>query len=1360
MYIKNIHIEGYGPVENLTIDFVVENGSCQPTVMFGLQGSGKSFILNKLYQILKKWHQQFYCESDKEVTLETDEQKVECYYEHLINIEKSYSRIEGCLISNSQDKPFREIFRRKNTEIPPDIVENLHTHFPLESDELTVDFNLHISNRRLLSPSVLRPHQEAHDKYIYFYFPSSRINRNPWGYLHHDNFFSLNYPMTGTSDRCIIQNNCYGDVVMWLQHIIFQHYRIQAERLNDNHSKLIEFSLEKLQTLLVNLLGEQFQNYQSNLSFDSENRRIFIELIEQRTNVKQSIPLESLSESQLSLFVMFALILKHCEKQILQFEALEGVVLMDNAEQGLDSTTQLLYFPWVIQQFPKVQFVFSTSSIYILQGLKQQFGNHFNYVDLSKPEPFLNIAEMNLQEMSSALKKRMDATPFQQVLQTEVKLEEDDKNEAEQVDTDEIIESLLMDEDVSMMDVGSSGSALPQSQLTELTTVEQDVNTTETAERKAYLETIQLMGKNLIFPENFTWKNIPMFSVIAGKNGVGKTQFLKLLAEHIRNLKQYYKREKRIIEKNIDSSEILPYQNIQVLYYGCSTEVYVNYDDDRRFSDFSNATHQKANKYYTIYFSSRMVTDNETYSQSMLSQLSEPEILHYTETVSLFERNKRRFDDTAKQSHNYEQSMKQSFELCARKTAGLPIFLAAYPNMLISYLLDLMFDDDLSDLNQMLRKSNFKYCVTKTRDDFRFSHNNENFELTCGTLKLQFSNLSPGERLELMTLIWIYDSNLMHPNQPALLLLDEPDAHLHPSLTYDVIERIKNRLVAVYGVQVIMTTHNPITISQLMRTEHLFIMTRENATKKPEIIKATTKREVSQHLIAYSTCVNQRMRFVFVEADDDVRFYEILYRKLLSVKPENSLDAPLFFKAHGQKKQTGSDKESSQKGKQKQVESDDTETGDNSSSGLVKRLVEKFVPRDEDDNTLKDFMYGIVDGDNQNPDGLPQNVMALQRYSIENYLCDPLHIFYILMGRRSTNENYIKLKCVIESSLKENEIELPSTFTGLRGLSPAVQNQIAQTILDQMIALLFEILKKNENEEYSHIIKIMRTERFKLCRNGGTFDDAKVSVKFIQGYQLEYPVFFIKMQGHKLESLYNVIFGTSNTTGFASKKDFLKFFEMNDILIPEELCNIISKISCGSNEHAADRREELRRIEKKERAIVELPVMQKENEQKKRKLNELQGVVSRSISENKKLKTDKNNLMQQSQKYEFVIAKHLPDEIIKKEFSWSESLHIKSEFFKVRRKKLYESKDDAEKFSKRYAKVKLAFNKLEACVKNSKTEQERLTGEAALTKASESCENFIKNGLIQENEGDKIFWRENTDHAVDNGEGESSSMTY
>lgn len=97
--------------------------------------------------------------------------------------------------------------------------------------------------------------------------------------------------------------------------------------------------------------------------------------------------------------------------------------------------------------------------------------------------------------------------------------------------------------------------------------------------------------------------------------------------------------------------------------------------------------------------------------------------------------------------------------------------------------------------------------------DFR----NFNFEttLTNRTSNTQYGleNLSSGEKI-LMTLCLTSFNQQLGRRRPKLLLLDEVDALLHPSMVRALVAALKS-LFLIHGSKVIMATHSPMTVAAL-----------------------------------------------------------------------------------------------------------------------------------------------------------------------------------------------------------------------------------------------------------------------------------------------------------------------------------------------------------------------------------------------------------------------------------------------------------------------------------------------------------------------------------------------------------------
>lgn len=90
-------------------------------------------------------------------------------------------------------------------------------------------------------------------------------------------------------------------------------------------------------------------------------------------------------------------------------------------------------------------------------------------------------------------------------------------------------------------------------------------------------------------------------------------------------------------------------------------------------------------------------------------------------------------------------------------------------------------------------------------------------------LEIEFNSLSSGEKILMALVASIYKSS-SDKHFPDILLLDEVDASLHPSMMKNMLNVIQN-IFLKQGVKVILVTHSPTTIA-LAPEESVFIMNR------------------------------------------------------------------------------------------------------------------------------------------------------------------------------------------------------------------------------------------------------------------------------------------------------------------------------------------------------------------------------------------------------------------------------------------------------------------------------------------------------------------------------------------------------
>ena len=117
-------------------------------------------------------------------------------------------------------------------------------------------------------------------------------------------------------------------------------------------------------------------------------------------------------------------------------------------------------------------------------------------------------------------------------------------------------------------------------------------------------------------------------------------------------------------------------------------------------------------------------------------------------------------------------------------------------------------------------------------------------EMTNNTTGVRYNpdSLSSGEKI-LMALCLASFNQLLGRRRPKLLLLDELDAVLHPSMVTALVEALKTLFVE-HGAKVLLTSHSPMTVAALGETE-IFRVVRNGGKVR---ITATNKSEAIEEL--------------------------------------------------------------------------------------------------------------------------------------------------------------------------------------------------------------------------------------------------------------------------------------------------------------------------------------------------------------------------------------------------------------------------------------------------------------------------------------------------------------------------------
>lgn len=304
-------------------------------------------------------------------------------------------------------------------------------------------------------------------------------------------------------------------------------------------------------------------------------------------------------------------------------------------------------------------------------------------------------------------------------------------------------------------------------------------------------------------------------------------------------------------------------------------------------------------------------------------------------------------------------------------------------------------------VNRVLLEANLNFQINSPVG----SHPDAPFELklvnTFNNAKVKFSDLSSGEKVLMSLALALYNSKF-DIEFPKVLLMDEPDASLHPSMSKQFLNVIQKVFVEEKGVKVIITTHSPSTVA-LAPEEALYIVNKAG-TRIEKSTKDKALKILTSGVPSFSVNYENR-RQIFVESPNDVMFYEKLYHKF-----SNDLisDISLSFISSGESR---------------------TDKNGMKISNCDQVINITNILRSAGNN----FVWGIIDWDLSNKSSDFVKVLGNgKRYAIENYLFDPILVAALLLREKivtrenlnlKENETYVDFKI-----LKQDQLQFISDY--------------------------------------------------------------------------------------------------------------------------------------------------------------------------------------------------------------------------------------------------------------------------------------------------------------------------------------------
>ncbi len=235
--------------------------------------------------------------------------------------------------------------------------------------------------------------------------------------------------------------------------------------------------------------------------------------------------------------------------------------------------------------------------------------------------------------------------------------------------------------------------------------------------------------------------------------------------------------------------------------------------------------------------------------------------------------------------------------------------------------------------------------------------------------EIQFADLSSGEKIIMSFALCLYyaGEGRQITTYPKLLLLDEVDAPLHPSMCRHFITTVTETLVKKLGVNVIATTHSPSTVA-LAPEDSIHVM----RVGEPGIHK-TSKAEALNLLTVGVPTLSLNYdgrRQVFVESPNDTEIYSALYEML---RPQLASERSLTFISAG---------------------SINPNSGTHTNTGCDRVISIVNSLSQNGNNTV----FGLLDWDMKNSSNLRIHLLAEgKRYALENCIFDPLAMIALLL---------------------------------------------------------------------------------------------------------------------------------------------------------------------------------------------------------------------------------------------------------------------------------------------------------------------------------------------------------------------------
>lgn len=385
MYLKEIEIHNYGAIENLKYLFPFDNtGNPLPVILIGKNGSGKTLVLSNILHSLIENKRHFYNNLEE------------------VSSDNYYRVGSKAYIRSGKNYSYGKIMYTDNSQYI-DLMVNDYKLFMNDSTKenfLNINFEDPKFKENGFFNETLHSTDNVFSKEIFLYFPVDRYYIPTWENSQNENlkFVIEDNNFLGQSKHNIVQYNLLNDIEAWILDVIIDKmlYEEQTQLLQAPSGELMQQKFyngknARIQIMINQLLSSIFKSHNFK-SFrigigNKVYRKIAIIGIKHDGSEEELVgKFSNLSSGEIMILGIFATILKEYDRisanNNIQFEDINGIVLIDEIDIHLHSDLVKDVLPELIKIFPKIQFIISSHSPFFLLGMRETFSQNCQFLAL------------------------------------------------------------------------------------------------------------------------------------------------------------------------------------------------------------------------------------------------------------------------------------------------------------------------------------------------------------------------------------------------------------------------------------------------------------------------------------------------------------------------------------------------------------------------------------------------------------------------------------------------------------------------------------------------------------------------------------------------------------------------------------------------------------------------------------------------------------------------------------------------------------------------------------------------------------------------------------------------------------------